>query len=264
MGSGERPALRVDLLGGFRLLAGGEQVTVSGGTERLVSFTALCGQAVPRTLLAGTLWPDRPERRAQASLRSALARLEAAGRLVLDIGSTEVRLSPAAGVDIGEARALARRVLDPGGRPAGADLSAAAVEALSVDLLPGWYDDWVVREAEEWHQLRLHALEALADDFVEAGRFADAVAAAGTAVRAEPLRESAHAALIRAHLAEGNQAEALRVFERYERLLSCELGLRPTPLVADLVAGLRASPSGEGRGHPLRPADQRARMSSRL
>jgi DNA-binding SARP family transcriptional activator len=159
---------------------------------------------------------------------------------VLDIGATEVRLSPAAGVDIDEARALARRILDPDTPTPCEDLSAGTVETLSVDLLPGWYDDWVVHEAEEWRQLRLHALEALADDFVRAERFADAVVAAGVAVRAEPLRESAHAALIRAHLAEGNQAEALRDFECYERLLKSELGLRPTPLVSDLVAGLRA------------------------
>ncbi|WP_405146515.1 SARP family transcriptional regulator [Sphaerisporangium sp. NBC_01403] len=240
MESGDRPVLRVDLLGGFRLLAGGEQVTVSGGSERLLSFVALSGQAVPRTLMAGTLWPDRPERRAYASLRSALARLEGVGRQILDIGATEVRLRPAAGVDVDEARSLAKRILDPGTPTPEQDLSAAAVETLSVDLLPGWYDDWVVHEAEEWHQLRLHALEALAEDFIRAGRFADAVAAAGVAVRAEPLRESAHAALIRAHLAEGNQAEALRDFERYEHLLGSELGLRPTPLVSELVAGLRA------------------------
>ncbi|RCG30513.1 SARP family transcriptional regulator [Sphaerisporangium album] len=240
MESGDRPALRVVLLGGFRLLAGDEQVTVSGGSERLLSFVALCGQAVPRTLMAGTLWPDRPERRAYSSLRSALARLEGAGRQILDVGATEVRLSQDAGVDIEEARSLARRVLDPDTPTPVRDLSADSVESLSVDLLPGWYEDWVVREAEDWHQLRLHALEALAEDFIAAGRFADAVAAAGVAVRAEPLRESSHAALIRAHLAEGNQAEALRDYERYERLLETELRLRPTPLVSDLVAGLRA------------------------
>ncbi|MEU9884290.1 BTAD domain-containing putative transcriptional regulator [Sphaerisporangium sp. NPDC051017] len=240
MESGDRPALRVVLLGGFRLLAGDEQVTVSGGSERLLSFVALCGQAVPRTLMAGTLWPDRPERRAYASLRSALARLEGAGREILDIGTTEVRLSQDAQVDVEEARALARRVLDPEAPTPAEDLTADSVESLSVDLLPGWYDDWVVREAEDWHQLRLHALEALADEFIAGGRFADAVAAAGMAVRAEPLRESSHAALIRAHLAEGNQAEALRDYERYEHLLDAELGLRPTPLVSDLVAGLRA------------------------
>jgi DNA-binding SARP family transcriptional activator len=240
MESGDRPAMRVVLLGGFRLLTGEEQVTVSGGSERLLSFVALCGQAVPRTLLAGTLWPDRPERRAFASLRSALARLEGAGRRILDVGATEVRLSQDAGVDIEEARSLARRVLDPDTPTPAQDLSADSVESLAVDLLPGWYDDWVVQEAEEWHQLRLHALEALAEEFITAGRFADAVAAAGVAVRAEPLRESSHAALIRAHLAEGNQAEALRDYDRYENLLDTELGLRPTPLVSDLVAGLRA------------------------
>ncbi|GII83483.1 hypothetical protein Ssi03_14730 [Sphaerisporangium siamense] len=240
MESGDRPAMRVVLLGGFRLLAGDEQVTVSGGSERLLSFVALSGQAVPRTLMAGRLWPDRPERRAYASLRSALARLEDAGRRALDIAAGEVRLSQDARVDVEEARALARRVLDPGLATPVRDLSADSVETLSVDLLPGWYDDWAVQEAEEWHQLRLHALEALADDFVAAGRFADAVAAAGVAVRAEPLRESSHAALIRAHLAEGNQAEALRDYERYEQLLDAEMGLRPTALVSDLVAGLRA------------------------
>ncbi|MEV4188142.1 bacterial transcriptional activator domain-containing protein, partial [Streptosporangium canum] len=68
----------------------------------------------------------------------------------------------------------------------------------------------------------------------------DAVAAAGVAVRADPLRESARAALIRAHLAEDNQVEALRCFEHYSRHLQAELGLRPTPRLCELVAGLRS------------------------
>ncbi|WP_214415443.1 AfsR/SARP family transcriptional regulator [Sphaerisporangium fuscum] len=242
MERGDRPALRVVLLGGFRLLADEEQIVVSGGSERLLSFLALCGPVVSRTLMAGTLWPDRPDRQAYASLRSALARVEGAGRLFLDIGGTEVRLREGTEVDLEEARALARRVLDPAEPISDHDLSAFSVEALSMDLLPGWYDDWVVHVAEEWHQLRLHALEALAEEFTREGRFADAVTAAGVAVRAEPLRESAYAALIRAHLAEGNQAEALRDFERYERLLDTELGLRPTPRLEELVADLRALP----------------------
>jgi DNA-binding SARP family transcriptional activator len=36
--------------------------------------------------------------------------------------------------------------------------------------------------------------------------------------RADPLRESAHGALIAVHLAEGNQSDALREFERYRAL----------------------------------------------
>ncbi|MDP9861163.1 MULTISPECIES: AfsR/SARP family transcriptional regulator [Streptosporangium] len=244
MESSDQSPPRVALLGGFRLLAAGGQVTVSGGSERLLAFVALCGHPVPRNLLAGTLWPDAPERRAGASLRSALVRLNGAGRQVLSVGSTEICLRPGAHVDFHEARSLAQRVLDPTTPTHERDLSAEAVALLSDSLLPGWYDDWAVVEAEEWHQRRLHALEALTADFITAGRYADAVAAASVAVRAEPLRESARAALIRAYLAEGNQAEALRCFEHYSHHLQAELGLQPTPRLCGLVAGLRP---GTGR-----------------
>jgi hypothetical protein len=47
-----------------------------------------------------------------------------------------------------------------------------AVAALSADLLPDWYDDWMLVEAEDWRQLRLHALEALAGHLTAAGRWA--------------------------------------------------------------------------------------------
>jgi DNA-binding SARP family transcriptional activator len=241
MENGDRSSLYVSLLGGFQLFAGSDQITLSGGSERLLAFTALSSRAVPRNLIAGTLWPDTSEQRAYASLRSALARLDGVGRKVLDVGPTEIRLSPEVAVDFHGARALARRVLDPAVLTKDGDLSAKAVEVLSSGLLPGWYDSWVLAEAEEWQQTRLHALEALTANFVVAGRFADAVAAAGVAVRSEPLRESACAALIRAHLAEGNQAEALRHFKRYERHLHEELALRPTPQLRELLAELHVA-----------------------
>jgi DNA-binding SARP family transcriptional activator len=115
----------------------------------------------------------------------------------------------------------------------------AAVGALSHDLLPDWYDDWVLLEAEGWRQFRLHALEALAGRLIAVGRWGEAVGAANAAVRAEPLRESARAALIQAHLAHGNQSEAVREFARYRALLDTELGLSPTPLLYELVHALR-------------------------
>jgi hypothetical protein len=92
----------------------------------------------------------------------------------------------------------------PGGvTPDRAELGMAAVPVLSADLLPDWYDDWVLLEAEDWRRLRLHALEALAGRLIALGRWGEAANAAGAAVRAEPLRESARAALIQAHLAVG-------------------------------------------------------------
>lgn len=62
-----------------------------------------------------------------------------------------------------------------------------------------------------------------------------ALAAALAVVRADPLRESAWATLIRVHLAEGNQSEALRMFERYRELITRELGIQPTPALRALL-----------------------------
>ena len=110
--------------------------------------------------------------------------------------------------------------------------------ALSRDFLPGWYEDWVLLESEDWRQLRLHALEALAGRLTAAGRFGEAALAAHGAIRADPLRESARACLIRVHLTEGNRSEALREFERFSHILKAELGLTPTPQLRRLVATL--------------------------
>jgi SARP family transcriptional regulator, regulator of embCAB operon len=121
------------------------------------------------------------------------------------------------------------------------DLGMATIAALSVDLLPDWYDDWVLLEAEDWRQLRVHALEALAARLTASGRWGEAARAASAAVRVEPLRESAHAALIQVHLAEGNQSEAVRQFAHYRALLHAELRLEPTARLHQLMEGLQRS-----------------------
>lgn len=230
--------VRIALLGGFRLTRAGQTASLTTGAERLLALVAMCPRAAPRCLVAGTLWPDLPEERSYACLRSALARLHGAGRSTLDIGSVDLGLAAGVQVDLWEARTRARSALSPGPLPENGDLDASAVTEFSAELLPGWYDDWALREAEEWRQLRLHALESLAGRFTQAGRYAEATVAACAAVRAEPLRESAQAALISVHLAEGNQSEALRAFERYRHLLRTELGLNPTPRLLRLVAGM--------------------------
>jgi hypothetical protein len=64
-------------------------------------------------------------------------------------------------VDIRESRALAHRLVNPRDVAQEGDLNDRAISALSADLLPDWYDDWAVVEAEDWRQLRLHALDQL-------------------------------------------------------------------------------------------------------
>jgi SARP family transcriptional regulator, regulator of embCAB operon len=229
----------VTVLGQFRLLRGMSVVRVPRASQRLLAFLALRGRIIERAALAGALWPEASEPHAHSSLRAALTRLQRTARMAVAVSQLELGLAEGVTVDIHHAQALARRLLDPAIPPAPSDLGISAALALSADLLPDWYDDWVLMEAEDWRQLRLHALEALADHLTAAGRWGEAAAAARAAVRGDPLRETSHAALIRVFLAEGNLSEAVREFTSYQALLRNELGLEPTPRLCRLIQDAR-------------------------
>jgi DNA-binding SARP family transcriptional activator len=237
LGAGE---FRVSVLDSFELMEGALPVSLPGSGERLLAFLALAGVPLRRCFVAGNLWPEASERHAFGNLRSTLARLGGSGRRAIAADSHRLRLVASASVDIQDARALSLRLLAPGPKTS-ADLSRRTLAVLSAELLPGWYDDWVIAEAARWRQLRLHALEAFADHLLRAERFGEAADVAGVCVDAEPLRESAHASLIRVHLAEGNRSEALRQLQRLREILGSELNIQPGPRVTALFA------SGEDR-----------------
>lgn len=238
--SGSGP-FEIAVLGGFRFWVTGKDAlpNLTGGSQRLLAFLALRERSVTRTAAAGSLWPEASEDHAHASLRSAISRLTLIAHQAIVVSHNDVRLADHVTVDIRESRALAHRLLNPGEPGRDGDLSDRAITALSADLLPDWYDDWAVVEAEDWRQLRLHALDALTERLIASGRYADATSAALAAVKAEPLRETSHAALISAHLAEGNRAEALAAFERYRALLRAELGQEPSLRLQALIKGLQ-------------------------
>jgi DNA-binding SARP family transcriptional activator len=114
------------------------------------------------------------------------------------------------------------------GNPEPTDLDFRPLVLQALDLLPGWYDDWVLLERERLRQILFHATEALSRLLVNANRCGEAIEAALTAVSLEPLCESAQGALIEAHLAEGNRCEALRSYAAYEDLVTRELGVYPS------------------------------------
>jgi DNA-binding SARP family transcriptional activator len=227
----DRPSL--SLLNAFELRCGGRAVGLPPSAQRLLAFVALHEHPLQRAYVAGTLWLDSSDERAAASLRSSLWRLNRPGHVLVDATGNHLCLAAAVDVDLRRAFALARRLLDG---TADADDLDAGETALGGELLPDWYDDWLVFERERFRQVSLHALEALAERLVRAGQVARALEAALSAVRAEPLRESAHRVLIRVHLAEGNRGEAIRQYELCRRLLRERLGIDPTEQLERLLA----------------------------
>lgn len=243
--AGGQPAgtTRLNLLDGFELLVAGRPVELPPAAQRLLAFLAVRGRPLTRTHVASALWLDVPDERAAANLRSTLWRLHARAGPVVETTQAHVRLAAEVTVDLYEARAAAHGLIeggDGGGPQAGAPVGSSA--ALTAELLPDWYDDWVAWEREQFHQLRLHALEAQAEQLARRGRYGEAMEAALAAVAAEPLRDSAHRAVIRVHLAEGNAAEAMLQFRRHERLLATELGIAPSAEALELVGGIATPP----------------------
>ncbi len=201
--------------------------------QRLVAFLALQDRPLLRSYVAGSLWLDTPEERAQANLRSALWRLHRCSRDLVEVRGQQLRLSPCVEVDLRDAEALARGAL----RDSTQDVLELAPDRLADDLLLDWYDDWVLMKREQFRQLRLCALDVFCDRLTRAGRLGEALEVGMSALAGEPLRESAHRAVIRIQLADGNPGEAIRQYRLCRRLLG-ELGVQPSQQIEDLMRGV--------------------------
>jgi DNA-binding SARP family transcriptional activator len=230
------PKARVGLLDGFALqrATGGVHTVVEDiprGAQRLIAYVSLCGRT-SRAGLASQLWPDVSEDHADGSLRSALWRVQKAVPALIEVVPGALGLASGVRVDVSDFRHWAQRVVDRS-----TDDNVTAPELMrGGELLPGWSDDWVLLERERLRQLRLHALEVLAGKLAFAGRYSEAMEVAYAAVRTEPLRESAHRAVVRVHLAEGNIAEAVRVYVAFRESLVHELGVAPTLQMEELMS----------------------------
>lgn len=248
----EHSPVFIRVLNGFGVTRAGVDLKLPLGVQRLVACLAIPDRPICRDLLAGTLWLDKSEDRAHANLRQVLWRLTQIDDGIIKTAGDQVSIRLGVGIDLIEARTSARRLVNPQAELLNCDLDAGVRFG---DLLPGWYDDWVIVERERFSQLRLYALEHLCLRLAQLGRYAQAVDAGLACIAAEPLRESAHRALIAAHFADGNWREGLRQFERYEADLSSTLGLRPSKAMADLVEPLRC-------GVPLARAPQERILGS--
>lgn len=207
------------------------------GAQRLLALLALEVDGMHRAAAAERLWPDSSPHRAAANLRSAMWCIRRVGLppAVESVGP-RIRLSPHIRVDLRQIRQRVRTLVLP------ADYEVTAlVDDLSRELLPGWPEDWLILERERWDQVRLHALEALAQQLLIAEQYLPALQTALAAVSIEPIREAAHRTIIEIHTAEGNAASALKHYHEYRTLLQRELGTGPSARMTPLVHALLAT-----------------------
>ena len=239
-----RPTLQ--LLGDWQLCLDEAVAIVTARERRVLSLLALRGER-SRVSLARTLWPDSEESRAYGNLRAAVWRIQRLHGGLLQAGQGTLRLAPRVCVDVHRLRAIAHQLTADARLTAGADAPQVLdheqlLPIISPDeLLPAWDDDWVVDERALLHQLRLRALEDLTAYLLDRADIDGALQAAMRAVTIDPLHESANRALILVHLADGNHAEAVRVYRSFKRRLSDELRVCVSRQIVGLIQPIHLS-----------------------
>jgi DNA-binding SARP family transcriptional activator len=190
---------------------------------------------VGREELIGALWRERAPRSQDAALRTLLSRLRSSlGHTVL-VGRDELLLDlqQPAWVDVEAAASEVERAdaALEGGDPRGAwALAQVPLNIASRRLLPGAQASWLEQRRADLADVRLHALEVIGRAGLALGgtQLASAQRAARALIEAAPYRESGYVLLMQSLEAQGNVAEALRVYERLRTLLWDELATIPS------------------------------------
>ncbi|MEO7718851.1 MAG: BTAD domain-containing putative transcriptional regulator [Capsulimonas sp.] len=223
-------------------------------TRRAASLLAFLAvhrrRSHPREELIEMLWPDEDADATRIRFRQVLSTLrrtlesacvDASDLLIAD--RVSVRLSADVSTDVSQfedAMASASRADTAETR---VKALRRAVDAYGGELLPGYYDDWVLGERRRLEEEYLTALSRLAQALSDTGDRDQALEYARKAVRLDPLREESHADVIRVLAADGRIAEALRQFRDLEQVLWKELRAMPGAEIQTLIEPLRSAPT---------------------
>jgi predicted ATPase/DNA-binding SARP family transcriptional activator/DNA-binding CsgD family transcriptional regulator len=237
---GRKPeTVRVKLLGGFRISVGSRTIGEDGWRLRkarsLIKLLALApGHRMHREQIMEWLWPDLDPKAAANNLhyalhvaRRVLEPASATSSCQLQFHGNRLALCPDGSLWIDveafeAAAATARRTREPTAYQTALNLYAG-------DLLPGdRYENWAEDRRRELREAVLSLLVELATLHEEREEFELAIEALRRAIAVEPVREEAHAGLMRLHALSGRHAEALRQYEQLRELLSQELCTEPS------------------------------------
>ncbi|WP_211879189.1 AfsR/SARP family transcriptional regulator [Pseudarthrobacter albicanus] len=232
MVSGGYCLFQLSLFQSWKLCRDSCTVHVAARQQRLITALAIHGPR-PRSFLVGLLWPENSESRAMESLRVCVHLIckQVPGLLVN--GGAVLSLSDLVAVDLHRVRAQIRELGQLG-------LNGNAASYLNLlrdaELLPGWYDDWVLSEQARLRQERLHAFQIIARESLAQCNYEVALEASEAALELEPLYESAVGLLIQAERQQGNNASALQAFEKYQIKLKEDVGIAPSEAIRRLIA----------------------------
>ena len=199
------------------------------------------GRPVPKDDLAAALWGDEPPAKWDKALSVLVSKLrtllnecgiDGASALTSAFGCYQLTLPADSWIDAtaaDEAASAAESALAGDDLNDAVDNASTAAALARRTFLPGEDGQWVDEQRRELRATLVRALECLAEATRLVGDPAASVRTADELVALEPYRERGYRLLMQAQSAAGNDAEALRTYDRCRTLLAEELGAFPSP-----------------------------------
>lgn len=238
----DRPRHRLRTFGTLALVGPDDAIAPGRGSQRRLALLAVLAAAGERGRSRDELfllfWPDVTQARARHSLEQLLYSVRMSLDKQLFVGVNPVRINPELlGSDVGDFNDAVSR-----------GDHASAVEHYQGAFLEGFYlsdapefEQWTATERAQLQRKYTESLSHQAEAAEAASDHTSAVRWWGALADTDPLSSRYAAGLVRALMAAGDNASALRHAEQHEAAVSQALGTRVGPAVAQLVATLRES-----------------------
>ena len=230
--------VKLEVLTGSALVNGVE-IVLTGAQRLLVCALAQCRHPVSRERLEAMFWPDDEPGRARNLLNIAIHRLrKRLGDGAILQSADGYRLGDAVTVDLWEIEAFAARFRateTPDITSAGRWLAVmrhvccGCVRSADDPEFVGALERRLLTAARD-------ATDHLAENALARNRPDVALALVRVTLDFDPCDERARELAIRAHLARGDRASAIREYRDYTKSLSDELGLTPSFALQSLLA----------------------------
>jgi predicted ATPase/DNA-binding SARP family transcriptional activator len=232
--------LEIRLLGKFDVRCDGKPITISSRpAQSLFAYLILtAGTSHRREKLAGMLWPDSLEETARDNVRHALWRVRKAlpsnpkvEYLLTDDLSIAFTASAEHWLDATELEKLSGN--------ASVDELITVLSDYQGELLPGFYDEWVVLEREHLSSIFEHHMARLLSLLQEEKRWLDVLEWGERWIKLGQRPEPAYRALMKAHAAKGDMSRVAATYERCVKSLR-EIGVEPSEQTRALYEKLKS------------------------
>ena len=238
------------ILGPLEVVDGDRTLEIAGPKQRtlLAALVLHAGRVVAKDRLFEILWGPEPPDGAPATLQSHVSHLRDALEPARQSGGASVvsardpgyllAADPDREVDAGRfevAAAQGSRALAAGSPAEAAELLRHALGQWRGEALAEFtFAPFAQADIARLGELRLRALEDRIEADLALGRHADVAGELRRLVAAEPLRERLWSQLMLALYRSGRQADALRAYAELRLVLGEQLGIEPSPALAQL------------------------------